>query len=109
MADIISLPGGRNETVFNERDFMYLLEEYMGFEARRWLEDRLGEDEASERIGEMEEELKGEKEHCKEVMEELRQYSVELAELITEKELDRKAISAAAGEIGAITWREMNR
>ena len=43
MANVITLPDGRNETIFGERDFMNLAEIYMGPDARRWLEDWLTE------------------------------------------------------------------
>ena len=42
-------------------------------------------------------------------MAELRSYSETIAGLIREKEIDRRALSAAAGSIGRITWREVNR
>ena len=42
MANVITLPDGRNETIFDEQDFMELVERYMGSDARRWLEGWLG-------------------------------------------------------------------
>jgi hypothetical protein len=42
-------------------------------------------------------------------MTELRKESETIAGLIREKEIDRRALSAAAGNIGCITWREANR
>lgn len=109
MPNVITLKGGRNETVFDERGFMYLVKEYMGDEARRWLEDWLSEnDDASEYIDDLESELAEAKEHHKDVMRQLREQSETIASLIRKKEIDRKALSTAAGVIGTTTWRELN-
>lgn len=35
---IIALPNGKTEVIFDERDFLNLLEEHMGYDARRWLQ-----------------------------------------------------------------------
>lgn len=110
MADVITLPDGRNEIVFNERDFMELLEEYMGAEARGWLEDRFSEkDGDAAYVYDLEKEADGLRERYREVMAELLTYSETIAKLIREKEIDRKALSEAAGSIGRITWREAGR
>lgn len=110
MANVISLPDGRNETIFTERDFMDLLEEYMGSEARRWLEDWLGEnDDVSDYIEDLEKEAENLRARHKEVMSELRKHSETIAGLICQKDIDHKALSNAAGSIGCITWREVNR
>ena len=119
MANVITLKNGRNEIVFDERSFLDLVDEHMGSEARRWLEEWLGEnddasdwlsenDDASDYIDDLEKELTSAKEHHKDVMAQLRQQSETIAGLIREKEIDRKALSTAAGQIGCITWRELN-
>ena len=109
MADVITLKNGRNEIVFDERGFMDQVDEHMGPEARRWLEDWLSEtDDAADYIDDLEKELTGAKEHHKDVMAQLRQQSEMIANLIREKEIDRKALSTAAGQISCITWRELN-
>ena len=109
MADVITLKNGRNEVVFDERGFLDLVDEHMGSEARRWLEEWLGEnDDASDYIDDLEKELAGAKDHHKDVMAQLHQQSETIASLIREKEIDRKALSTAAGTIGTITWRELN-
>lgn len=110
MVNVITLPDGRNETIFDERDFMDLVDGYMGCEARRWLEDCLAErDGDSDYIDDLEKETDSLRTHHKEVMDELRQQSETIARLIREKEIDRKALSTAAGNIGCITWREAGR
>lgn len=44
MATVIELKDKKVETIFNERDFAYLIEQYMGYEAaeyfRRLMEDK---------------------------------------------------------------------
>ena len=109
MADVIILKNGQNEIVFDERSFLDLVDEHMGPDARHWLEDWLSEnDDASDYIDDLEKELTSAKEHHKDVMAQLRQQSETIASLIREKEIDRKALSTAAGTIGTITWRELN-
>ncbi len=109
MANVMQLPDSRIETIFGERDFLDLLETYMGSEARRWLEDWLGEnDDMSDYIDDLEKESEGLRARHREVMESLRKQSETIAALIREKDIDRTALSAAAGIIGSITWREIN-
>jgi len=110
MANVITLPDGRNETIFDEQDFMELVERYMGSDARHWLEDWLGNnDDVADYIDDLEKETDGLRAHHREVMAELRTHSESIAKLIRGKEIDRKALSAAAGNIGCITWREASR
>lgn len=109
MADVITLKNGRNETLFDEQDFMELVDEQMGADARRWLEDWLGNnDDVSDYIDDLEKELTVAKAHHKDVMRQLRQQSEMIASIIREKDIDRKTLSMAAGQIGCITWRELN-
>ena len=110
MANVITLPDGRNETIFDERSFMDLVEKYMGSDARCWLEDWLGNnDDVADYVDDLEKEADGLRAHHREVMTELRAQSETIAKLIREKEIDRKALSTAAGIIGSITWREVSR
>ena len=108
MADVIQLPDGSVHTIFDERDALELVDRYMGMEMRRWLEDWMSEgaDDAAY-IDDLEKEAEGLRTHHREVMAELRQQSETIAGLIREKEIDRRALSAAAGIIGCTTWREM--
>ena len=109
MADVISMNNGKTEVVFGERDFLDLVDAHMGMEARRWLEEYLAEGDADAAyIEDLEKMLDGAKAHHKEVMTELRKLSEEIAGIIREKDIDRKALSNAAGQIGIITWREIN-
>ena len=110
VADVIRLPGGGTFIICNDRDALELLDERLGMDMRRWLEDRLSEDDGAEDyIADLEKEADGLRTRHKEVMAELRQHSEAIAALIREKEIDRKALSTEAGAIGCVTWREINR
>ena len=109
MAHVIELTDGSTHTIFGERDILALVDEYLGYEARRKLEELLTEyDPDMDYIEDLESELKGVREHHREVMEQLRTQSETIAGLIREKDIDRKALSKAAGVIGSVTWRELN-
>lgn len=109
MADLIRLNDGEMEIVSGLEDFMRLVDSRMGFEAARWLSDYLaGLDEDKEYCSELEREIDRLRSHEKSVMEKLREQSEILAGLIGERDIDRKALSAAAGKIGMITWEEAN-
>ncbi|WP_274939947.1 hypothetical protein [Chordicoccus furentiruminis] len=109
MAHVIQLTDGSTHTIFGERDIISLVDEYLGYEARTELEELLSEhDPDADYIDELESELKGAKDHHREVMEQLRTQSETIAGLIREKDIDRNALSKAAGVIGSITWRELS-
>ena len=109
MAHVIELTDGSTRTIFGEQDIVSLVDEYLGYEARRELEDLLSDQNfEAGYIENLEAELKGTREHHIEVMETLRKQSEIIAGLILEEDIDRKALSAAAGTIGTITWRELH-
>jgi len=108
MADVIQLSDGSVHTVFDERDALDLIDRHMGLEMRKWVEGWLSEsDDDVAYIEDLEKEADGLRAHHKEVMTELRKQSETIAGLIREKEIDRRALSAAAGAIGCLTWREL--
>lgn len=53
MPQVIELADKKVETIFSERDFLELVDKYMGYDSRRYLEEHSGEIEA------LEEEIKG--------------------------------------------------
>ena len=109
MAQVIQLKDGSIETVFDLSDVLFLIDTHMGDEVRRWLEDWLSEQEDdADYIDDLEKDLQAAKNHHKKVMRMLREQSEKIAGLIREKEIDRKALSTAAGVIGTATWRELN-
>lgn len=108
MADVIQLSDGSVHTLFDERDALDLIDSRMGMEMRKCVEDWMSEgDDDAAYIEDLEKEAEGLRVHHKEVMAELRQQSEIIAGLIREKEIDRRALSSAAGAIGSITWREL--
>ena len=109
MADLFKLPDGSLHTVFDIRDMMELIGTYIGDDACRWLEEYMAEDDDLESYAaDLEKEVEGLRDHHHEVMNSLREESEKIAGLISEKMIDRKALSTAAGRIGTITWREIN-
>ena len=109
MADVLELSDGSIHTVFDVRDVMELIDTHVGSEVRRWLEEYLTEDDdLGDYVSDLEAEVKGIRDHHHEVMNSLREESEKIACLIRERDIDRKALSTAAGRIGTITWRELN-
>ena len=109
MADVLELSDGSIHTVFDIRDMMELIDAHLGYEARRWLEEYLTEDDdLGDYVSDPEAEVEGVRSHHREVMHSLREESEKIACLIRERDIDRKALSTAAGRIGTITWRELN-
>lgn len=109
MADVLELSDGSIHTVFDIRDVMELIDTHVGSEVRRWLEEYLTEDDdLGDYVSDLEKEVEGVRAHHHEVMNSLREESEKIACLIRERDIDRKALSTAAGKIGTITWRELN-
>ena len=109
MANVIQLKSGRCETVFDLEDLLGLVEEHMGCDARRLLEELTApDDDAAEYIDSLEKENKRLRNHHHEVMEDLRAQAETIARLIQKPEIDRSALSTVAGIIGKTTWREIN-
>ena len=109
MANVIQLRDGSTHTVFDLPDVLRLVEEHMGDETRRLLEDSIAEIEDPEQyISALEKENQRLREHHREVMQALRALAETEAKLIQEKEINREALSSTVGMIGTITWREIN-
>ena len=109
MANVILLKTGQCETVFDLSDLLYLIDRDMGYDTRTLLEELIAPpDDAEEYIAHLEKENQQLRAHHREVMQALRTQSETIAGLIREKDIDRKALSTAAGKIGTFTWREIN-
>ena len=109
MATTITMPDGRNETVFDLADLLRLIEERLGYEVRDLLEEWIRPDsDAEDYIKYLEKEAEAQKTRHLDAMKALREQSEIIAGLIREKEIDRVKLSRAAGAIGMITWRELN-
>lgn len=108
MADVIQMKDGSVVTVFDTRDLLDLIGNHMGSEIQRLLEERLEEPESLDAyIADLEKDCDDLRVRYKERMAELREQSETIARLIREKDIDRKALSAAAGAIGTLTWRQL--
>ena len=106
---VIQLKSGQTETIFDLEGMMYLVEQYMGSDARCLLEELAApEDDDVDYIADLEKENQQLRDHHHEVMVKLRKLSETEARLIQEKEINRKALSTVAGKIGTITWGEIN-
>ncbi len=109
MPSVIQLKSGKCTTVLDFEDLLRLVEEHMGEETRRMIEENmLGPEEAEQYIDNLEKENQKIRDHHHEVMQALRKQSETIARLIQEKEIDRVTLSSTAGVIGKITWREIN-
>ncbi len=109
MADTLVMRDGDVRTVFSMDDFIQLVDEYMGMDARLWLEAGLsGVDDAWAYAEGLEKDLEGQRKRRHDAMMELRELSEKQARLIVAKEIDRHELSNIAGKIGVITWREIN-
>ena len=109
MAEVLQLSDGSIHTVNDIKDMLELIDTHLGYEACRWLEEYLTEDDdLGDYASDLEKEVEGVRAHHREVMSLLREESEKIASLIREKEIDRKQLSTAAGRIGTITWRELN-
>lgn len=109
MADTLMMWDGDIRTILSMDDFIQLVDEYMGMDARQWLEAGLSSSDGIWAYVEgLEKDIERQKEHHREVMIELRALSEKGAGLIEEKEIDRHELSNIAGKIGVITWGEIN-
>lgn len=104
----IQLKDKKVATIMEPRHMLELVDEYMGYDARVWIEDYIaGADCQTADVAAMKTWYEKRIEHYQEVIRELRSHAEKLAGLIREKELNRVAISHEAGQIGVITGREL--
>lgn len=109
MAHVIKLKDGKTETIFDIEDIFYLMDEYMGDEITAALREKIAGDQDLEKAyDDLYEELQKREDHHRTVMDKLRRQSEVIANLIAQKDIDRRALSMAAGKIGIITWRELS-
>lgn len=109
MADTLMLWDGSVQTVFSLEDFLQLVDEYMGMEARAYLESRLGDSDAAwSYVEETEKERDGWKDRHRETIREIRDEVEMLSKLIHGNEPDCREISNTCSRISTIIRREMN-
>ena len=66
MAEVLQLSDGSVHTVFDIRDMMELIDDRLGYEARRWLEEYLTEDDLGDYVSDLEKEVEGVRSHHRE-------------------------------------------
>lgn len=108
MADVLTLCDGSTAILAGMKDMLELIDAHLGDAARRWLEEYLaGIAETEAYADHLEKEIEGLQDHHRMVLVSLREQAEIIAGLIREKAIDRKALSAAAGAIGTLTWQEL--
>ena len=112
MQEVLELNDGTREIVSGVDDLLWVVENYIGTDARRLLVEFLSEDsEATEVMKENDdlyEALAKKEEHYQKVLERIYAAQAKLTDEIVRPELDRTRISNIAGEI-AVTTREAMR
>lgn len=110
MAKLIKTEDGSFRVVFNTDDVIDAVEDHLGKDAADMLREELERPDEQEEADEgLERKLKEQTEHYMKVFRELRKQSGMIARLIRQREIDRVALSVAAGKIGRITWEEIKR
>lgn len=108
MADVMTMPDGRQAVLMGMQDFYWLVDEYMGPDMRRWLEGCIsetygGDGEIDAVIEECEKELDTVRGKYCQALDEIRAEAGKLAGLIREKDIDRSEVSRTAGRIGSLS------
>jgi len=107
MNNLITLWDGRTTLVYNKHDMLYLVDEYMGSEARCWLEEYDQENSnAVEELDDMWKLYSKYKENYKSLIQEIQTESDKLFELLDKKRLNRQEISESVKSIRHILRRE---
>lgn len=101
MVQVIELLDGSIHTIIGEMDLLSLVEQKMGLEVRMMIEEMMSNPSEEQKLDEI-------RAHFKGVMGEIYEQSKVIAGLIQKRDIDRQALSTAAGKIGVITWRELN-
>lgn len=114
MGSLIRLKDGTVVPILTNRDLLDLIEIQMGSEVREAVIEyvngiELEHADDDECIRALNEIISGDHEHYREVMEKIHTEAKKLASLISEKDLDRRAISNTTGAICVIASREANR
>lgn len=107
MAHVIAMKNGGYETIFSLRDAYEIIEQQLGSDFRGALEELTDGAYHLSDYTELEEAYEYERKHYQEVLRKLRAQSETIAELIQLDPIDRAELSAAAGEIGVLTWKEL--
>lgn len=105
---MITLWDGRTQLVTDKRDMLFLVDEYMGMEARWWFEDEDNErDDFEKELDDLWKDYEKQQEEHKAVIGEIQTETDKISELLEQKRLNRKAISEALKSVELILWREL--
>ena len=104
MAHVMRLKDGRCETIFDGRDFTWLVKRYMGDEAAKYVSDIAESADALEAENEeltrdYEKDMDELRESRHELLLNVRELAEELLDLLSAPKLNREKVSRAAGEI----------
>lgn len=104
---MLTLSDGKNHTLFKFRDFLELVDEKMGTEARRWLEERVGglEEAADYTAQSVESDLtnyEASLDSNRDAFKEIQTQAVAIMEVLQGTRINRKTIAHAVREIGKI-------
>ena len=112
MPHVITAVDGRNHTLFDGRDFLSLVDEYIGFEARGFLEDWMKEQDESaaevqEAAQEYETELDQLRDHQRLVLSDMYEEASWLLKLTGDPHPKRSEIRACAQKIWDVLYQEL--
>lgn len=104
---MVTLSDGKNHTLFKFRDFLELVDEKMGMEARRWLEERVGglEEAADYTAQSVESDLtnyEASLDSNRDAFEEIQTQAAAIMEVLQGTRINRQKIAHAVREIGKI-------
>lgn len=113
MGTLIETPDKKMHTILGTDDLLELVDEYMGYEVKEAIVEAMNEIEEvhyddEECIRELNDQCGKLWHKHREVMQEIDEEQLALNDLITAKELDRKAISNVCGELSGIVRGELN-
>ena len=111
MGNIIATKDGCGHAAFGVDDLYELVSDYAGTEVSEALQEAEADmfsdaEDLREYCHDLEADAEKQKKHYQKVMKELRQQAEAISRIICKSEIDRKALSEAAGRIGIITGRE---
>lgn len=116
MPHVLTAKDGRNHTVFNERDLLQLVAEYIGFDFRDWLEEWAEDykadlqaelDEARETVKEAEQELDKLKNHQRQVFTNVYEEAERLMDVTEKEHPDMAEIHSLAEKIWDVIANEL--
>lgn len=109
---MLTLSDGKNHTLFKFRDFLELVDEKMGVEARRWLEERVGgleeaADYTAQSVGTDLTNYEASLDSNRSAFEDIQTQAAAIMEVLQGPRMDRKKITRAVKEIGKIIGNQL--